>query len=109
MGLFGLGKSKVSPQDSVSEMTNDRVKEPKHFNVIMLNDDFTTMEFVVNVLETIFNKDKASAEALMLKVHNNGRAAVGTYPYDIALTKIGKAMTMAKEKGFPFRMTVEEA
>ena len=90
-------------------MTNDRVKEPKHFNVIMLNDDFTTMEFVVNVLETIFNKDKASAEALMLKVHNNGRAAVGTYPYDIALTKIGKAMTMAKEKGFPFRMTVEEA
>lgn len=109
MGLFGLGKSKASPQDSVSERTNDRVREPKHFNVIMLNDDFTTMEFVVNVLETIFNKDKASAEALMLMVHNNGRAAVGTYPYDIALTKIGKAMTLAKEKGFPFRMTVEEA
>ena len=109
MGLFGLGKSKTTPQDSVSERTNDRVREPKHFNVIMLNDDFTTMEFVVNVLETIFNKDKASAEALMLTVHNKGRAAVGTYPYDIALTKIGKAMTLAKEKGFPFRMTVEEA
>lgn len=109
MGLFGLGKSKAAPQDSISERTNDRVREPKHFNVIMLNDDFTTMEFVVNVLETVFNKDKATAEALMLMVHNNGRAAVGTYPYDIALTKIGKAMTLAKEKGFPFRMTVEEA
>ena len=57
----------------------------------------------------IFGKDHASAEALMLVVHNKGRAAVGTYPYDIALTKIGKAMNLAKEKGFPFRMTVEEA
>ncbi len=99
----------MGEQGALSEKTTVRVKEPSKYQVIMLNDDFTTMEFVVNVLETIFNKDKASAEALMLKVHNNGRAAVGTYPYDIALTKIGKAMTMAKEKGFPFRMTVEEA
>lgn len=109
MGLFGIGKSKASPRESVGEQIKDKVKEPRHFNVIMLNDDFTTMEFVVDVLMTIFNKDHASAEALMLKVHKDGRAAVGTYPYDIALTKIGRAMTMAKEKGFPFRMTVEEA
>lgn len=109
MGLFGLGRSKAAPRETAGEKINDNIREPKHFKVIMLNDDFTTMEFVVNVLETIFNKDKASAEALMLMVHNNGRAAVGTYPYDIALTKIGKAMALAKEKGFPFRMTVEEA
>lgn len=109
MGFFGIGKSKGAPQESAGEQTKDRVREPKLFNVIMLNDDFTTMEFVVDVLIKIFGKDHASAEALMLVVHNKGRAAVGTYPYDIALTKIGKAMNLAKEKGFPFRMTVEEA
>ena len=109
MGLFGIGKSKTTAQESVNEKTKDRVREPKLFNVIMLNDDFTTMEFVVDVLIKVFGKDKASAEALMLTVHNSGKAAVGRYPYDIALTKVGKAMNLAKEKGYPFRMTVEEA
>ena len=90
------------------ESTGVKVREPRHYTVIMLNDDFTTMEFVVRILTDVFGKDRVSAETLMLTVHRSGRAAVGSYPYDIAVTKVSKALTMAKEEGFPFRMTVEE-
>ena len=75
----------------------------------MHNDDFTTMEFVVEILVGIFHKDQVTAEALMLDVHNKGRAVVGRYSYDIAVTRTNKAMERAREEGFPFRMTVEEA
>lgn len=77
--------------------------------MIMHNDDFTTMDFVVGILIDIFHKDEAEAQRLMLMVHKSGRAAVGTYPYDIAATKVQTAMSRAKEEGFPFRMTIEEA
>ncbi|MCR4739507.1 MAG: ATP-dependent Clp protease adaptor ClpS [Lachnospiraceae bacterium] len=99
----------MSLQGELREKSSDRVKEPKHYNVIMLNDDFTTMEFVVMILIEIFKKDQGSAEQLMLMVHKNGRAVVGTYPYDIAVSKVNKALNRAREEGFPFRMTVEEA
>ena len=75
----------------------------------MLNDDFTTMDFVVQVLVDIFHKDPVTAEALMLDVHNKGRAVVGSYSYDIARTKVQTAMNRARAEGFPFRMLVEEA
>jgi len=74
----------------------------------MHNDDFTSMEFVVEILRDIFRKDAAEAERLMLLVHRSGRAAVGIYPYDIAVTKVQAVTARAKEKGFPLRMTVEE-
>ncbi len=91
------------------EKTSSRIKEPKQYNVIMINDDFTTMEFVVSVLVDIFHKDQISAEAIMLNVHKNGQAVVGKYPYDIAVTRVNIALSRAKEEGFPFRMTVEES
>ncbi|MBR6836776.1 MAG: ATP-dependent Clp protease adaptor ClpS, partial [Oscillospiraceae bacterium] len=86
-----------------------KTKEPKRYNVIMLNDDFTTMDFVVAVLIDIFHKDQLTAEALMLDVHKKGKAVVGTYSYDIAVTKTRTAMQRARDEGFPFRMLVEEA
>ena len=98
----------MATQSGIKEHTLDRVKEPGQYAVIMHNDDFTTMEFVVEVLVRIFRKDQASAEALMLDVHHKGRAVVGVYPLDIAVSKVNKALKWAKEKGFPFRMTVEE-
>lgn len=94
---------------STKERTSDKVKEPKQYEVVMHNDDFTTMEFVVEVLTDIFHKDRAAAEALMLDVHNKGSAVVGRYAYDIAVTRTNKAMSRAREKGFPFRMTIREA
>lgn len=91
------------------ERTDNKIKEPKQYNVIMLNDDFTTMEFVVEVLVDIFHKDALTAQAVMMNVHKNGKAIVGKYTYDIAVTRVKKALIRAKEQGYPFRMTVEEA
>ncbi len=99
----------MATKGSTKEKTKSRIKEPRQYNVIMINDDFTTMDFVVGVLVDIFHKDQVSAEAIMLGVHKNGQAVVGKYPYDIAVTRVNNALARAKEAGFPFRMTVEEA
>ncbi len=99
----------MATKDSVKERTNSRIKEPRQFNVIMHNDDFTSMEFVVEVLVDIFHKDEVTAQAIMLNVHKKGQAVVGKYPYDIASTKVSTAISRAKSQGYPFRMTVEEA
>ena len=98
----------MATQRAVQERGQIRTQEPRRYRVIMHNDDFTTMEFVVSVLMRVFHKDAVTAEAIMLKVHRQGRAAVGEYAYDIALSKVKLAMAMAKEEGFPFRMTIEE-
>jgi len=99
----------MATQGETRERTRINIREPKHYRVIMHNDDFTSMEFVVDILIDIFHKDEAEAERLMLMVHEGGRAAVGSYPYDIAVTKVQTAAARAKEEGYPFRMTVEEA
>ena len=84
------------------------IKIPKRFRVIMHNDDFTTMEFVVAILSDIFNKSIEEANKIMIEVHKNGKGIAGIYPYDIAISKASKAMAIAKEEGFPFKLTVEE-
>lgn len=99
----------MSLQGETREKTRIDIREPKHYRVIMHNDDFTSMEFVVDILIDIFHKDELEAQRLMLMVHESGKAAVGMYPYDIAITKVQTATARAKEEGFPFRLTVEEA
>lgn len=96
-------------QGETREKTRIKIREPKHYRVIMHNDDFTSMEFVVEILMDIFHKNQIEAERLMMMVHKSGKAAIGSYPYDIAVTKVQTATARAKEEGFPFRMTVEEA
>ena len=96
-------------QGETREKIRTKIREPKHYQVIMHNDDFTSMEFVVDILIDIFHKDQLEAERLMLLVHQSGRAAIGSYPYDIAITNVQAATARAKGEGFPFRMTVEEA
>ena len=98
----------MSLQGQTLERTGSKIKEPKRYNVIMLNDDFTTMDFVVEILIDIFHKEQLTAEAIMLE-HKKGKAVVGTYSYDIAMTKTRTAMQRARDEGFPFRMLVEEA
>lgn len=99
----------MSVQGQTREHTKIKVREPKHYQVIMHNDDFTSMEFVVDILVGIFHKDQIEAERLMMLVHKSGKAAVGSYPYDLAVTRVQAASARAKAEGFPFRMTVEEA
>ena len=98
----------MATQTFLKEHTDIKVKEPKQYQVIMLNDDFTSMEFVVEILIDIFHKNPIEAESLMMTVHKSGKAVVGKYPYDIALTKVNTAMARAKAEGFPFRLTIEE-
>ena len=85
------------------------IEEPKKYHVIMHNDDTTTMDFVVELLQYLFHKQKPEAERLMMKIHNEGQAIVGTYFEDIALSKATLAMSMALQKGFPLLVTLEKA
>ena len=94
-------------QSSVSERSRTDIREPKRYKVYIHNDDFTTMEFVVKILMTIFFKSEAEAQALMLKVHHSDKALVGVYTYDIAVSKVRKATQMAREENFPLRFTVQ--
>ncbi|MDO5129727.1 MAG: ATP-dependent Clp protease adaptor ClpS [Prevotellaceae bacterium] len=94
-------------QSNVRERQKNNLKEPRRYKVIIHNDDFTTMEFVVEVLKTVFYLSNEKAEELMLQVHHANKAVVGIYTYDIAVSKANKAINMAREKGFPLRLTVE--
>ena len=98
----------MAVQGATKERTRTKIAEPTQYHVIMHNDDFTTMEFVVEILMDIFRKDIVEAERLMMYVHQKGRAVVGKYPYDIAATKVEESMARAKAQGFPFRVTMEE-
>ena len=93
-------------QTSVKERENINIKEPRRYKVVIHNDDFTTMEFVVKVLTAVFYKSTPEAESLMLSVHNSGSAVVGIYSYDIARSKINKATTRARDEGYPLRLTL---
>lgn len=96
-------------QSNFKERHDVRLKEPKRFTVFIHNDDFTTMDFVVMVLTTIFHKAEEEAVSLMLQVHHSDKAAVGVYSYDVAVTKVEKATDMARAEGFPLRLSIREA
>ena len=95
-------------QTSSSTSTRYRKRKPPMYDVIIHNDDYTTMDFVVMILETIFNKNQDEAMQLMLHIHENGEAVVGTYIYDIAQSKAEKAMSLARAEGFPLQLTVNQ-
>lgn len=92
---------------NTKEKTIYGVKEPDKFNVVFHNDDFTPMDFVVLILKHIFFKSESEAESLMLKVHNEGKAIVGTYSYDISMSKAAEATGLARNNGYPLRITVK--
>lgn len=94
-------------QQSIRERQRVDIREPRRYKVTIFNDDFTTMEFVVKVLVEVFFKSETEAEALMMKVHQSQKAVVGIYTYDIAVSKVKKATRMAREAGFPLRLTYE--
>ena len=85
------------------------LKKPKMYAVIMHNDDYTTMDFVVDILVKIFKKTLADATAIMIDVHNKGSAVVAVYTYDIAATKTAQATAIASDRGYPFLLTIKEA
>jgi ATP-dependent Clp protease adaptor protein ClpS len=95
--------------DAVKERVQTQKKEPTLYKVVLLNDDYTTMEFVIHVLETIFDKSPAEAYQIMMHVHVNGRGIAGVYTWDVAETKAESVNTEARGAGFPLKAVTEEA
>ena len=85
------------------------VMTPKEYHVFLLNDDYTPMDFVIDILINIFHKTYQESEAIMLAVHEAGKGLCGTYSHEIAETKVMQVTKLAKQNGFPLKATLEEA
>jgi ATP-dependent Clp protease adaptor protein ClpS len=92
----------------VLEKTKTVLKPPEQWNVLLLNDDYTPMDFVVNVLESIFNRNPSEAYRIMMQVHTQGSGLAGAYTHDIAETKIATVLAVAQEAGYPLQATMEQ-
>ena len=98
----------IESDGAVLTESETRLEKPKLFKVILHNDDFTTMEFVVFILTQVFNRSTAEAFSIMLKVHNEGIGVAGVYPFEVATMKSEKAMNIARANEYPLLCTVEE-
>ena len=94
---------------AVKERVKTEKKEPTLYKVVLLNDDYTTMEFVLRVLETVFQKSPAEAYRIMIQVHLSGSGIAGVYPWEVAETKVDTLTSMARHAEFPLRAAIEEA
>ena len=104
-----MSRERREHEGELETSDQQRSRRPRRFHVIFLNDDYTTMEFVVEVLETVFHHPPAAAVQLMLEVHRKGQAIVGTYPRDIAESKAEQTVRLARAEGHPLRCTVQRA
>lgn len=94
-------------EEGVESKTEIEVDEPPFYKVMLLNDDYTTMDFVVEVLVYVFKKPPEEATLIMLNVHRKGVGVCGTYPYEIAETKVNLVENLARENGFPLKCIME--
>lgn len=94
----------MAAKESIKEQTRSRVKLPRQYQVLIYNDDFTPMDFVVEVLVQIFDKEQDAAVRLMLNIHEGSSAVVGVYPKDIAQTKAAEAVQWARDEGYPLKV-----
>ena len=92
---------------SLLEVDRSKSKPPKLYKVVLFNDDYTTMDFVIEVLQTFFLMNRERATQVMLKVHQEGSAVCGVYPKDIAETKVTQVSAFAKQHGHPLRCELE--
>lgn len=99
---------KIDHDTDVLTESEAKLEKPKLFKVLLHNDDFTTMEFVVFVLQYVFLRKEAEAFTIMLQVHNQGLGIAGVYPYEIANMKAEKAMNLARAREYPLLCTLEE-
>jgi len=103
-----MGKPRTQHQSDTAVAEKTRAKTPKQYKVILLNDDYTTMEFVVYVMESIFMKSPAEAIQIMLQVHKSGRGVAGIFSKQIAEAKIDRVHSEARKEGFPLKCVMEE-
>jgi ATP-dependent Clp protease adaptor protein ClpS len=106
MGI-GMGDNERQTDGQLLERTRHETKKPELFKVLLLNDDYTTMEFVVDVLENVFHKQPAEAYRIMMAVHTQGKGLCGVYPHEVAETKVATVIDRARESGFPLLAAME--
>lgn len=97
----------ISTQGEVEVAIREKLAEPQKARVLLLNDDYTSMEFVVRILMEVFRKNLREATAIMLNVHEKGRGVCGIYPIEVAETKVAIVHARARAEGFPLRCAVE--
>ena len=95
-------------QQVKSKTSSKKLKQPNHFEVLLLNDDYTSMDFVVDVLMRFFHKEFLAAEAIMLKIHIDGEAVCGTYSYDVAQTKVSQVIEYSRKNDQPLMSVLRE-
>ena len=95
-------------EEGVVTETRKKLKQPPLYKVLLHNDDYTTREFVVLILQAIFHKSETEATQIMLHVHHNGVGVAGVYPHEIAETKVEKVTVLARKYEFPLRCTLEQ-
>jgi ATP-dependent Clp protease adaptor protein ClpS len=105
----GVGVNDGEGQVGVATKTRTRSKKPQQYKVLMLNDDYTPMEFVVMCLKRFFRMDLEQATRVMLHVHQKGVGVCGVYPYEVAETKVNQVMDCARENQHPLQCTLEKA
>lgn len=98
-----------SERGLVVEEAKPKLKRPPLYQVLLLNDDYTPMEFVVEVLERVFGMDRPTATRVMLEVHTRGKGVCGVFTYEIAETKVAQVMAYARQQQHPLLCTMEEA
>src|SRR4029450_8849648 len=98
-----------APGADVKERPRSKTRQPERYNGVVLKDDYTPMQFVVEVLEHLFQRSPAEAHRIMMQVHMNGRGLAGVYPRDGAATKVDALLSLAREAGHPLQATIEGA
>ncbi len=104
-----MGDWEPDSQGETLTAVDHETKEPPMYKVVLLNDDYTTMDFVVLVLKEVFRKSEPEAEQIMLEVHSNGSGMAGIFTKDIAETKISRTHQLARQNEFPLKCSLEKA
>ena len=103
-----MARDRFQIEEQNSSETRDETREPPMYRVLLHNDDYTTMEFVVEILMYVFSKSPESAAKIMLNVHHKGIGVCGSYPHEIAETKVDTVHNLARESGYPLRCSMEQ-
>ena len=106
--IQNMGKDRASLEEQKQVQNKEELKEPSLFKVLLHNDDYTTMDFVIMILETVFNKDTTESTRIMLNIHNQGVGIAGVYTREIGETKISLVHEMARKYQFPLKCSLEK-